>query len=64
MIQDFGEHLLKRLKEARDAIAAGVVAGALEHDKYKFHCGEIHGLDLAMDHLQAVLEKAEERDDA
>jgi len=63
MTQDFAEHVIKGLQEKRDNIAAGVLAGTLDHERYKFHCGEIHGLDLAVDHIKAVLEKIEENDD-
>ncbi len=63
MIDEFARALIKEFTEQRDAKAAGVVTGKLAHEEYKFHCGEIHGLDLAVDHIKAVLQKIEDRED-
>lgn len=63
MTHDFAEAVLKGLKDEREGKVAGLVAGALSHDDYKYRCGEIHGLDLAMDHITTVLKKTEDPDD-
>ena len=62
MIDEFARALIKELTEQRDNKAAGVVAGGLAFEDCKFHCGEIHGLDLAVDHIKAVLQKIEDNE--
>lgn len=63
MTHDFAEAVLKALKEERESKVAGIVAGTLDHERYKYQSGEIHGLDLAMDHITTVLKKIEDPDD-
>ena len=63
MIRDFVEAAIKGLQEERARKVEGLVSGQLSQDKYQYHCGEIHGLDLAADHLMAVLQKIEDKDD-
>lgn len=63
MIRDFAEQLLKDLKDERESKVAGLVAGSLNYEDYKYRCGEIHGLDLAMDYITTVLKKIEDNDD-
>jgi len=53
---------LKNLAETRQSKVNAVVAGSCDAGAYKLICGEIHGLDLAIDEIKAVLQKAEEED--
>lgn len=63
MTLDFAENVVKLLKEERERKVEGLVSGQLTLEKYQYHCGEIHGLDLAVDQIQAVLKKLEDPDD-
>lgn len=63
MIDEFAALVVKTLKETREEKVAGLVAGGLTHEDYKYRCGEIHGLDLAMDHITTVLKKIEDSND-
>ena len=60
MTEEFAQAVIDGLLEKRDSLATGVVSGQLAPEEYKFHCGEIHGLDLAVDHIKAVLQKIED----
>lgn len=55
--------VLRQIRESRGVAQARVLTGSCSHDEYRYLCGEIHGLDLAEDHLMAVLKKAEDSDD-
>lgn len=57
---DRAPKLLRDIAADRAAKVARVVSGACSHDEYKYLCGEIHGLDLAEDHIKAVLKKEDE----
>lgn len=54
---------IKAIREQRESRATRVVAGGCTVDEYKYLCGEIHGLDLAEDHIKAVLKEDEGNDD-
>ena len=60
MIRDFADHVLQELNDVRESKMQGLASGQLTYEKYQYHCGEIHGLDLAMDHIKAVLKKVED----
>lgn len=59
MIADFAKHVIKNLEEARQARVNSLIAGGADLGAYKYGCGEVHGLDIAIAEIQAVLEKAE-----
>lgn len=60
MESDVGRQAIKMIEEDRAAKAQRVMSGACSPEEYKYLCGEIHGLDLAKDHIQAVLKKENE----
>jgi hypothetical protein len=47
----------------RQAKVNAVITGSSDVGAYKISCGEIHGLDLAIEELKAVLQKVEGDDD-
>jgi len=57
---DRSQQALRDIAADRAAKVARVLTGACSHDEYKYLCGEIHGLDLAEDHIKAVLKKEED----
>lgn len=63
MLKEFVERLVDELQEDRQAKVDALVSGGCTHDAYKFGCGEIHGLDIAIAQAQAMLKKVEEADD-
>lgn len=54
---------LRAIAEDRAAKANRLITGGCTHDEYKYICGEIHGLDLAVDQIKAAQKKDEDRDD-
>lgn len=56
-------HVLKTLREQRQDKLNAVGTGSCDPGAYKFGCGEIHGLDLAIAELLAVQQKVEDDDD-
>lgn len=63
MIDDFVRVVVKKLEEQRDSTARSLLTGGADPGAYKFGCGEIHGLDIAIAEMKAVQEKAEYNDD-
>lgn len=57
---DRAQQALREIAADRAAKVTRVLTGACSHDEYKYLCGEIHGLDLAEDHIKAVLKKEED----
>lgn len=64
MIDDFTRVVIKNLEEARRARVDSLIAGGSDLGAYKYGCGEIHGLDIAIAEIRAVQEKAEHNHDA
>jgi hypothetical protein len=60
MDADRAQHALRDIASDREAKVTRVLTGSCSHDEYKYLCGEIHGLDLAEDHIKAVLKKEED----
>lgn len=60
MLNDSGAKVVRLIDEDRAAKVARITAGSCSPEEYKYLCGEIHGLDLAKDHLLAVLKKEED----
>jgi hypothetical protein len=54
---------IRNLAEMRQAKVNAVITGSSDVGAYKISCGEIHGLDLAIEELKAVLQKVEGDDD-
>lgn len=63
MDDEVARKALREIDESREAKALRVLSGSCSFEDYKYLCGEIHGLDLAADHIKAVLKKAEEDDE-
>jgi len=63
MIDDFVRLVVKNLEEARQSRVNSLIAGAADPGAYKYGCGEIHGLDIAIAEILAVQEKAEHHND-
>lgn len=63
MIDEFVELVVKNLREARDSRVNSLIAGAADPGAYKYGCGEIHGLDIAIAELLAVQKSAEHHND-
>lgn len=63
LADDALRRVLKNIAETRQAKVNAVITGSSDAGAYKLICGEIHGLDLAIDEIKAVLQKAEEEDD-
>jgi hypothetical protein len=54
---------IELIDESREAKIERVVSGSCSLEEYKYLCGEIHGLDLARDHIKTVLKKVEDLED-
>jgi hypothetical protein len=63
MIKEFARAVIKKLEEERESRAHSLLGGSCDLAAYKFGCGEIHGLDIAIAELLAMQEKAEVIDD-
>lgn len=63
MIDDFVKVVVKNLREQRDSRVASLIAGGADLGAYKYGCGEIHGLDIAIAEILAVQESAEHHND-
>lgn len=63
MESEFVQLVLRQIREDRASKVQRVTSGSCTSDEYKYLCGEIHGLDLAEDHIKAVQQKVEGSDD-
>ena len=64
MFDEFAEYVVKLLEEERASRVHSLLMGGADLAAYKYGCGEIHGLDIAVAHIKAVQKKAEDVNDA
>lgn len=63
MIDEFVKLVVKKLEAERASRIASLITGSSDHGAYKYGCGEIHGLDIAIAEILAVQESAEHHND-
>lgn len=63
MVRDYYKALVKTLEEEKLAKMQALSTGTADINSYKYGCGEIHGLDLAIAHAKAMLSNYEEEDE-
>lgn len=63
MVRDYYKALVKTLEEEKLTKMTAMATGNADLAGYKYGCGEIHGLDLAIAHAKAMLSSYEENDD-
>ena len=63
MLLDYYRALVKSLEEEKRAKMEALVTGTADINGYKYGCGEIHGLDLAIAQAKAMLTQYEEIED-
>jgi hypothetical protein len=63
VVRDYYKALIKALEEEKMTKMNALATGSADLAGYKYGCGEIHGLDLAIAHAKAMLTNYEEADD-
>ena len=63
MVRDYYRALVKALEQEKVAKMEALSSGSADLAGYKYGCGEIHGLELAIAQAKAMLSSYEENDD-
>lgn len=54
---------IKKCEEDINSRVDKLKQGALSHEEYKNVCGQIRGLEFAIDHLKSLLQNMEQEDE-
>lgn len=63
MVREYYKALVRALEKEKTAKMEVLALGNADLAAYKYGCGEIHGLDLAIAEAKAMLSNYEETDD-